>query len=159
MASGQSEQPRNERTVTTAQVDAQHRAGDGVVELVISWLLRIGVWSSVTVIVVGLIMLVTTQQSALLQAHRGGLEGLLKDGIPGQPASITAYADVFASVGRGQPFGVIMLGLLILLLTPVLRVAVSIVAFLLEKDRLYTAITIVVLALLLTGVALGKAGG
>jgi uncharacterized membrane protein len=49
-------------------------------------------------------------------------------------------------------------GLLLLIATPVLRVAVSVVAFYLEKDRIYVAITSVVLFLVLLSFALGKAG-
>jgi uncharacterized membrane protein YfcA len=50
--------------------------------------------------------------------------------------------------------------LLILLATPVIRVAVSIVAFALERDWLYVGITLLVLALLLTSIlALGNIFG
>lgn len=130
-----------------------------MVELIISWLLRIGVWSSVAIIIAGLILLVVKDHTALLHERSGGLEGLLRQGPPGEPQPFTLYTDVLASVRRGEPYGVITLGLLILLLTPVLRVAVSIVAFLIERDWLYTAITTAVLCLLLAGIALGKAGG
>ena len=51
-----------------------------------------------------------------------------------------------------------MLGLLLLIATPVARVAFSIVAFALEGDRLYVAITAVVLALLVLSFAVGAAG-
>lgn len=44
-----------------------------------------------------------------------------------------------------SPQAVILAGLLILIVTPVARVAFSIVAFALEHDRLYVAITIIVL--------------
>ncbi len=51
---------------------------------------------------------------------------------------------------------VITLGFLILTLTPVLRVAVSIAVFVYQKDRLFTAITIAVLLLLLSSFLVGK---
>ena len=129
------------------------------VELIISWLLRVGVWSSIALIVAGLALLVVKDHAALVPERPGGLEGLLHQGPPGEPQPRTLYPDVLASVRRGEPYGVITLGLLVLLLTPVLRVAVTIVAFLLERDWLYTAITAAVLCLLLAGIALGKAGG
>ena len=50
-----------------------------------------------------------------------------------------------------SPQGVIQLGLLILIATPVARVVFSLVGFALERDRVYVAITIVVLAVLLYG--------
>ena len=41
------------------------------------------------------------------------------------------------------------LGLLVLVATPVIRVGVSLIAFVVERDRLYVAITAAVLGLLL----------
>jgi uncharacterized membrane protein len=43
----------------------------------------------------------------------------------------------------------IQLGLLLLIATPVARVAVAIVGFALERDRLYTVISLIVLLILL----------
>ena len=43
----------------------------------------------------------------------------------------------------------IQLGLVLLIATPVARVAFSVVAFLLQRDRTYVAITLIVLAVLL----------
>jgi len=57
---------------------------------------------------------------------------------------------------RGDVF--VIPGLVLLIATPVLRVAVSIVAFAIEKDRVYVAITSLVLALLILSFVLGKAG-
>jgi uncharacterized membrane protein len=46
------------------------------------------------------------------------------------------------------PEAVIQLGLLILIATPVARVIFSLVGFVLERDRVYVAITLAVLAIL-----------
>jgi uncharacterized protein len=61
-------------------------------------------------------------------------------------------------VSHGAPQAIMVLGLLILLATPVVRVAVSIVAFALEHDWIYVAITALVLLILLVSFLLGKAG-
>ena len=53
---------------------------------------------------------------------------------------------------------VIVLGLILLIATPVVRVAVSTAAFAQQRDRAYVAITLVVLALLGVSFVLGKAG-
>jgi len=45
--------------------------------------------------------------------------------------------------------GIIQLGLLLLIATPVARVAFSVVAFAAERDWLYVAITLIVLAILI----------
>lgn len=45
--------------------------------------------------------------------------------------------------------GIIQLGLLILIATPIARVAFSVFGFLAEKDRMYAGFTMLVLAILL----------
>lgn len=54
---------------------------------------------------------------------------------------------VFRDQGRGR--GLIQLGLLLLIATPIVRVALSIVGFAIERDQLYVGFTVVVLAILL----------
>jgi uncharacterized membrane protein len=51
--------------------------------------------------------------------------------------------------------GVIQLGLLLLLATPVARVGFSILAFALQRDRTYVIVTVIVLAVLLYSLAGG----
>jgi uncharacterized membrane protein len=52
-----------------------------------------------------------------------------------------------------------MAGVLILIATPIMRVALSVVVFVLEGDRRFVAITSTVLLLLLLSFLLGRAGG
>jgi uncharacterized membrane protein len=52
--------------------------------------------------------------------------------------------------------GIIQLGLLLLVLTPVARVAFSAVGFLFEGDRMYVVITLIVLAVLLYSLVQAK---
>ena len=58
---------------------------------------------------------------------------------------------------RGQGFTT--LGLLVLIATPIMRVAVSALAFMHERDRPFVLITLTVLSLLLLSLFLGRAGG
>jgi uncharacterized membrane protein len=58
-----------------------------------------------------------------------------------------------------KPYAIIALGLLILIAIPVMRVAVLVVTFIVERDWLYVAITAFVLLVLLTSFAIGEAGG
>jgi uncharacterized membrane protein len=53
--------------------------------------------------------------------------------------------DVLSFRGRG----IIQLGLLLLIATPIARVALSVVAFAIQRDRLYVVATLVVLAVLM----------
>ena len=47
--------------------------------------------------------------------------------------------------------GIVQLGLVLLIATPVARVALTLGAFLLQRDRLYVVLTTIVLVLLLFG--------
>lgn len=102
-------------------------------ELIISGVLRFGVLLSVAVILVGIAWFYGMRLAGLLP------HPTFPDTLPGVAHGIVA----------GNPLAVVVLGLLFLLATPVLRVAVSIVAFALEEDRTYVIITALVLAILL----------
>ena len=52
---------------------------------------------------------------------------------------------------------IVQLGLVLLIATPVARVALTFVAFLFRRDRLYATLTLLVLALLLYGLVWGRA--
>jgi uncharacterized membrane protein len=55
-----------------------------------------------------------------------------------------------------KPFAIILTGLLLLILTPVFRVGVSLIIFLMEQDYLYLAITTIVFVILLGALIFGK---
>jgi uncharacterized membrane protein len=62
---------------------------------------------------------------------------------------------VLAPMAEGnRGLAIAQLGILILLLTPIIRVAFSIIGFALENDRLYVAITGIVLATLMASLLL-----
>jgi uncharacterized membrane protein YfcA/uncharacterized membrane protein len=69
------------------------------------------------------------------------------------PQSLQQFPETFAQVWTGllalQPQAIITLGLLLLIATPVVRVAVSIIAFGAEHDRRFVGITTLVLLILL----------
>ena len=55
----------------------------------------------------------------------------------------------------GKPYAIIGAGLLLLIATPVVRVALSVVFFLVQADWLYVGITLFVLAILLISLFTG----
>ncbi len=67
----------------------------------------------------------------------------------GEPAGLRSATGVFREAAQGSPRGLIQLGLLALIATPIARVAFSVYAFLRQRDYLYVAVTVVVLSLLL----------
>ncbi|MBP1776312.1 MAG: hypothetical protein H6Q86_2322, partial [candidate division NC10 bacterium] len=69
--------------------------------------------------------------------------------FPAAPAAVLRAAWV------GKPYAIIGLGMLLLIATPVVRVALSVAFFLAQRDWLYTGITVFVLAVLLVSLIVG----
>jgi uncharacterized membrane protein len=113
-------------------------------ELVISVVLRGGVLLSAAIIALGTALFFWLA----LTGH----------GSAGEGAFPHTLGDTLAGVRAGRPAAIIVLGLLVLLATPLLRVIVSAATFARERDWRYVAITLAVLAILLLSFALGKGG-
>ena len=123
------------------------------VELAISNLLRGGVLTSLLVVLGGV---VTTFVHHPRYLHsRRDLHGLTSPGAE-FPHSIS---QVIQGLQHGQGRAIVMAGLLLLIATPVMRVAVSVLAFVYQKDRTFVVITTIVLTLLLVSFVLGRGGG
>lgn len=117
-------------------------------ELMISSILRYGVTLSAMVIALGMILLFFRGNSA---SKALGMSAVLQ-----YPHSLGAMLRGLQSL---DPSAIVELGLALLIATPVLRVASSIVAFAWSGDRLYTIITLLVLILLVAGMVLGYGAG
>jgi uncharacterized membrane protein len=122
------------------------------IELVISNLLRGGVMTSLIFMLVGTVTSFIhhpnylTSPSALVQLTAPGES--FPNTLPGIENGLLHF--------RGQT--IVTIGLIILFATPILRVAVSIFAFLSQGNKIFTFITTLVLCLLLLSLYLGKAG-
>ncbi len=87
----------------------------------------------------------------------GGAHYLVKYGakpadfhnFQGEPKDLTQPVGILADAEALRPRGLIQLGLLLLIATPVARVAFSAFAFAFQRDWLYVVLTLCVLALLL----------
>lgn len=123
------------------------------VELLISNLLRIGVLLSVLLIVVGTAVFFVQHPACLNSAKE--LRGLTH---PNGNLLHTIH-DVFAGIRVFHGEAIIALGLLLLIVTPMMRVAVSIIAFIKERDRLYALITLAVFCLLMLSLLIGRVVG
>lgn len=133
-------------TATSPQWDVDDR--DPLVrqaELVISNVLRWGVVLSAVIIAIGVITFYLKYSSDIAR-------GLHDQTFP------HSLAAVGAGLAQGDPLAIIMLGLLVLLATPFMRVLVSIGAFALERDWRYVVITATVLTILLISFFLGRGG-
>jgi uncharacterized membrane protein len=105
--------------------------------LMVSLVLTVGVAISATLIGAGF-------AAALAIGWQGSLSG-----AQSTAAATTNFGGLAGRLEILEPAAIVQLGLLTLVATPVVRVAASAAAFASEGDRLYTAITLVVLAILL----------
>ncbi|MHA6971640.1 DUF1634 domain-containing protein [Levilactobacillus brevis] len=119
---------------TTAKEMAQ-------VQTIIGRILQVGVIFSAIVMLIGLVLFLVSGQSGYSGSYVPRRMGLILQGT-----------------WQLKPYAIMMLGVYCLILTPVLRVVVSIYAFYKEHDRLYVAITTLVLAILLVALAIGVTG-
>lgn len=67
----------------------------------------------------------------------------------GEPEELKTVHGVIRYALSGHPDGMIQLGLLLLIATPIARVMFSAIAFAIEGDRMYVAFTLIVLGVLL----------
>jgi uncharacterized membrane protein len=121
------------------------------VDFAIALLLRIGVLLSVLVIAIG--MFITFAHHPEYFSSRPALGQLTSPGTHFPNTMVEVVHGVRS--GKGQ--AIMMAGLLILIATPVARVALSVVIFIIERDRLFTAITSAVFAILMISFMVGLA--
>ncbi|MGH7173855.1 MAG: DUF1634 domain-containing protein [Gemmataceae bacterium] len=110
------------------------------VEQVMGNLLRIGVMASALMVFLG---------GLLYLIHDGRLPTPNLHEFHAQPEELRSPASILRQSAALEPLGLIMLGLLLLIATPVARVLFSVAAFVLQRDYLYVLFTIIVLAVLL----------
>lgn len=108
-------------------------------EIWISKTLRAGVVLSAVITGFGLVLFLLTGNS----------------GYPGESFP-TSLVGIMEGLLAFKPYAIILSGLLVLILTPVLRVGVSIITFLKEKDHLYAMITATVFVILIISFFMGK---
>ena len=70
------------------------------------------------------------------------------------PQDLRHVGALLKSLAHPRPEGVIALGLILLIATPVARVALALVGFVLERDYIYVAITVLVLTILVYSMTL-----
>ncbi|MGB0064535.1 MAG: DUF1634 domain-containing protein [Terracidiphilus sp.] len=111
---------------------------DRRLEVMIGQLLRAGVLLAASVVLAGGILYLARHHADRVNYHTftaGGQE-------------TRKYAGIVQSAAHGESAAIIQIGLLLLVLTPVARVAVALVGFFLEGDRLYVGVSLIVLVIL-----------
>lgn len=111
---------------------------DERMKLIVGDLLRLGVLIAAGVVVLG---------AAIYLVRHGGEIPHYRV-FQGEPTDLRTVSGVLGQAIAFRGRSIIQLGLLLLIATPVARVAFSVVAFALERDALYVVVTLVVLAVL-----------
>lgn len=121
---------------------------DERVEGVIGTLLRIGVITSAVVVFLG----------GMLYLMRDGRQPA-PDLHQFEPEDLCSPFHILGEAAALHPLGLIMLGLLLLIATPVARVIFSVAAFALQRDHMYVLFTLLVLSVLLYSLFSGYFSG
>ncbi|PTL82769.1 DUF1634 domain-containing protein [Vitiosangium sp. GDMCC 1.1324] len=139
-------EPSTVQAKSTAPELARESTGP---ELLISNLLRFGVVLSLSLVSVGMVVTFFHHPDYFSSA-----QALRRLTAPEHaPHSLS---DVLAGVEAIRGQALVMVGLMVLIATPVVRVALSLLVFGRQRDRLFMAVTFGVLCLLLLSFVLGK---
>jgi uncharacterized membrane protein len=114
------------------------RMDDRRLETMIGQLLRAGVLLAAATVFAGGVLYLVQHHSDRTNYHTF---------VAGAP-STRSVSGILQSAAHGDSEAIIEVGLLLLILTPIARVAVAMVGFLLERDRLYAVVSLIVLAIL-----------
>ena len=102
-------------------------------------LLRSGVILAASIVLVGGTLFLTRHKTPVTDYHV----------FSGEPSDLRTISGILADVKAFHARGLIQLGMLVLIATPVARVVFSLFAFLYHKDWKYVVFTAIVLGLLL----------
>jgi len=131
---------------------------------ILSLILRGGVILSATIIAFGVVLFLLTGQSGYATVSGTGASEVSQylafhEAGKGQIYFPTNPLEVWQGVISLKPFALIMLGLMLLIATPVLNVIVAATGFVKARNLAFTLISLFVLAVLILSFFLGKAGG
>jgi uncharacterized membrane protein len=119
---------------------------DEQVEQVMGNLLRAGVLAAATVVAAG----------AAMYLIRHGTEPVDYHSFQGEPSYFCHPWEIVAQARALSARGIIQLGLLLLIATPVARVIFSVFAFARQRDFTYVVLTLIVLCVLLYSLFVGQ---
>jgi len=112
---------------------------DRQLEQMVGKILRVGVIVSALVMLVGAALYLATSAGARPDYHT----------FHGEPLSLRRVSAIVADAAVFHPKGVMQLGIVLLLATPLMRVVLSAISFAIQKDVLYVVVTSMVFAVLL----------
>ncbi|MDR2823626.1 MAG: DUF1634 domain-containing protein [Prevotellaceae bacterium] len=122
-------------------------------EILIGKSLRVGVIVSVAITLVGGILYLFQHQE--LATQYAAIPANSSANFAGAETYLRKFSTISPRVMQLDGAAIVQLGVIALITTPILRVALSLVAFLIEKDKLYVAITAIVLLVILCNMIFG----
>lgn len=114
---------------------------DRRMEMIMGRVLQLGVVLASLVMVAGGIL--------YLRAHRSAHPDYRV--FASEPQMLRHFGGIVHGIAAGDPAAIIQLAVLLLIVTPVARVVFALIAFSIERDKLYILVSSVVLAVLLYG--------
>jgi len=112
---------------------------DEQMDVIIAVILRAGVILSALTVLAG----------GIFYLHRYGFTLPEYRVFLGEPADLRNISGIISDTLALRPRGIIQFGLLMLIATPIVRVAFAMAAFALQRDRVYVIVTLIVLGVLL----------
>jgi uncharacterized membrane protein len=94
---------------------------------------------------------ITVLTGAVIYLTQHGFGSPYYTSFAGEPKRLTDFRSIWQTALQGRGRSIIQLGLLFLIATPIARIIFSFIGFILEKDILYSVITLVVLIIVLFG--------
>jgi uncharacterized membrane protein len=125
--------------------DKKSVISDAWIDQLIGDLLRVGVVLSSLIVLIG----------GGLYLTRHGTELPNYQMFWGEPSELRSVLGIVKVAWSFSGQGIIQLGLLLLIATPVMRVMFTVVFFMIQRDRIYVGVTLIVLSVLLFSLAGG----
>ncbi|MCS4237619.1 putative membrane protein [Myroides gitamensis] len=119
---------------------------DNQLQSIIGNVLRYGVLSALTVTLLGGIILLAKDSQQVVS---------FSTFVEKDQNLFVVFKTIFQGVKDWNGESIIFLGILLLFLTPALRLLLSLFSFILEKDAMYVVITLIVIAVIILSVSFG----
>lgn len=123
-----------------------HKLTDEQVDKIIGNILRIAVIISAMIVLAGGILYLIQNGGNTPEYHV----------FKGEPKSLRTISGILNELVIWDGLGIIQIGLLLLIATPVTRVTFSVFAFVLQRDSTYVVVTLIVLTVLIYSILGGR---
>lgn len=134
-------QPTTQGSLPAPDASVHEGFGDEQMDAIMGRLLQVGVLLASSVVFVGGVL--------FLRLHRATAPDYTH--FKSDAASLLAPTAMFHAIAAGNAAAIIQLGILLLIATPIARVIFAVIAFAIERDRLYVVISLIILSVLLFG--------